>query len=171
MLAQVKQSKINLMNRPLSIAVLSLLWCSISFSDNYKLFSTDEYISKKDANIIFEMNRSEWNKIVTDLSKDMFSKSLGTEDIGLQWWEVLQPGITKMIHAGYDPSFEEKPLTISFWMIFEDNTIFKKEDFDKFYKNTKSYWLPEYKIVGRYKNDGGINQNETEAIFVISKNK
>ena len=158
------------MKKLLWIVVLGLLWCNISFSDNYKLFSTEEYISKKDAQIIFEMSRTEWNKTVTDLSKDTFSKSMGPEDIGLQWWVVLQPGITKMIHAGYDPSFEKKPLTLSLWMIFEDNTIFKKEDFETLYNNMQTYWLPEYKIEARYKNDGGINQNETEAIFVFGKN-
>ena len=45
------------MKKLLGIIVLGLLWCNISFSDNYKLFSTEEYISKKDAQIIFEMSR------------------------------------------------------------------------------------------------------------------
>ena len=70
-----------------------------------------------------------------------------------------------------DPvELEKKPLTLSLWMIFEDNTIFKKEDFETLYNNMQTYWLPEYKIEARYKNDGGINQNETEAIFVFGKN-
>ena len=54
---------------------------------------------------------------------------MGPDDLGLQWWEVLQPGISKMISAGYNPGFEEKPMLLSLWMIFEDNSIFKKEDF------------------------------------------
>ena len=158
------------MKNLLGIVVLGLLWCNISFSDSYKLFSTEEYISKKDAQIIFEMSRTEWNKTVTDLSKDTFSKSMGPDDLGLQWWEVLQPGISKMISAGYNPGFEEKPMLLSLWMIFEDNSIFKKEDFDVLYKDIQAEWSPEYKIEGRYKNDGGVDQNETEAIFIFSKN-
>ena len=157
------------MKNILGILVLGLLWCNISFSDSYKLFSTEEYISKKDAQIIFEMSRTEWNKTVTDLSKDTFSKSMGPDDIGLQWWEVLQPGIMKMIQAGYGPGFEEKPMLISYWIIFEDNSIFKKEDFDNLYKDIKAEWLPEYKIEGRYKNDGGVNLNEAEAILYLVK--
>ena len=157
------------MKKILSIITLCLLWYNISYSDNYKLFSTEEYISKKDAQIVFEMNREEWNKTVIGLSKDKFSKAMGPDDLGLQWWEVLQTGITKMIHAGYGPGFEEKPITLSLWMIFEDSSIFKKEAFDTLYKKMKIYWSPEYKVEARYKNDGGINQNETEAIFILSK--
>ena len=75
-----------------------------------------------------------------------------------------------MIQAGYGPGFEEKPMLISYWMIFEDNTIFKKEEFDSLYEGIKSLWSPEYKVVGKYKSDGSINQNEAEAIFIFSKN-
>ena len=52
------------MKKLLGIVVLGLLWCNISFSDSYRLFSTEEYISKRDAEIIFEMSRTEWNKTV-----------------------------------------------------------------------------------------------------------
>ena len=95
------------------ILVLGLLWCNVSVADDYKLFSTEEYISKKDAGIIFEMSRTDWNKTVKNLSKDILSRSMGYEDQGLQWWEVLQPSIMKMIQAGYGPGFEAKPMLIS----------------------------------------------------------
>lgn len=158
------------MKKILGIVVLGLLWCNISFSDSYRLFSTEEYLSKKDAEIIFEMSRTEWNKTVKNLDKKIYSETMGREDQGLQWWELVNPGVMKMIQAGYGPGFEEKPMLISFWMVFEDNSIFKKEAFDKLYQGIKAEWLPEYKVEGRYKNDGGLNKNETEAIFIFSKN-